>query len=103
MLSWYKVTLSTDDVIAMKHMTMMNEFRDLFMVNHHPKDAAMFSNTYIADGNHFYFSPGATLFSMNLISRWGGATCSTPDPLGLSLLVGNSDALKVLFPIKGSN
>lgn len=85
-MPWYKVTLTTDDVIAHEHMRLQDAFTKIFVASGGPKDAGMFCGMGV-DDNGYYFSPGAANIALVLIARYKGEECPAPSRKGLCLLV----------------
>ena len=56
-MTWYKVTLSDEDISAMRQFELQNAFAVILADHDAPKDAGMFEGKSI--GSHdYYFSPG---------------------------------------------
>ena len=95
-MSWYKVTLSNEDIAAFKHMALQERFIELFVANGGPRDAGMFDSPEI--GVHeYYFSPGATRIALALIASYGGVECSSPAKSETHPLVIEGDAEQIPF------
>jgi hypothetical protein len=98
MESWYKATLSQDEVARSKNSSLLSAFTKIFLSNRCPKDAAMLSNP---DPPYFpaifYFSPGAVTIAKDLIKSYSGVECDAPSRKGLTLLVGTSDLSGIPF------
>lgn len=93
---WYKVTISRQDVAGMKHMALQTAFEKLFTANGGPQDAAMFTRSEAKFPFEFFFSPGAAYISKALLAKFSAVVCDAPKASSLSLLVGASDASKLL-------
>ena len=101
MATWYKVVLSGEDVSAGKHMTLQEEFQNLFMVNLGQQDAAMFTTSRELRAPYpYFFSPGAASIAKLLIDRYRGVECAAPEASELSLLVGNASLDQIPFSTK---
>ncbi len=97
MTSWYRVTLSDNDVVVRKHMELQQAFETVFLANGWPKEAAMFANIDTLS-HHFYFSPGAVRIAKELITAYSGTECSPPSVLDLAMLVGTPGWREAIFP-----
>ena len=97
MESWYVVTLSQTDVSAMKNMSLQMSFQLLFMANHAPKNAGMFTDIETRFPAAFYFSPGAVRIAETLIGSYSGKPCEAPKKSELSILVANADLSRIPF------
>ena len=97
MTSWYRVTLSDNDVVVRKHIELQQAFENVFLANGWPKEAAMFSNVDSL-AHHFYFSPGAVRIAKDLIVRCGGSECPAPVQSDLAMLVGAPGWKEAIFP-----
>ena len=98
MESWYKVTLSQEQVAGMKHISLQSAFAKIFFSSGSPKDAAMLTNPeppYFPAV--FYFSPGASSIAEDLIKSYSGIECNAPERQGLIPLVGTSDLSGIPF------
>jgi hypothetical protein len=95
-MPWYKVAMSNDDVMSMKHMSLQMEFADLWDTNRHPRDAAMFDE-HSGIKHEFYFSPGAVRIAKALISRYRGLECPPPQASDVVLLVGDQSLALIPF------
>ena len=97
METWYKVTLSQEDIATGKHMVLQNAFQTMFMLNQAPKDAAMFTHKETRAPYHYFFSPGAVRISSSLMDRYSGKECAAPQASELSLVVGDLRLAKIPF------
>jgi hypothetical protein len=95
--SWYKIEFSRNDVIAGKHMTLLQEVRGIFSVNGCPKDAAMFTNSDHSFPAYFFFSPGAVRIAKAPIARYAGVSCEAPLVSAVSLSLGDSSLTEIPF------
>lgn len=84
LMPWYKISMTSQEVIAGKPMRLQMEFTKIFIAKGSPVDAAMLSNRSGVE-NDYYFTPEAFKIASNLIQGYGAAEC--PDPLGPSLAV----------------
>jgi hypothetical protein len=78
MNTWYKVTLSKQDIIEGKHISLVLESHRLYMANRAPKDFAVFTNDWHDFPIEYFFSPEAALISTKLIASYGGVECAAP-------------------------
>jgi hypothetical protein len=97
MESWYVVTLSQTDVSAMRNMSLQMSFQLLFMANHAPKNAGMFTDLETRFPAAFYFSPGAVRIAEILIASYSGKPCQAPKQSELCILVANTDLSRIPF------
>jgi hypothetical protein len=97
MASWYKVTLSDEDVLAGKRFSLQEAFEDLFMANGIPADAAIFTTSIVVSPQLFLFSPGAARIAKVLIEAYSGIECAAPMAAGLALLVGHRGSERIPF------
>jgi hypothetical protein len=95
--SWYRVTLSDEDVIARRHMELQQAFETIFLAHRWPSDAAMFSgiDTLTHD---FYFSPSAVRMAKDILKHYSATPCPPPAPSDIVLLVGTPDWKPSIFP-----
>jgi hypothetical protein len=87
-MSWYKVSMTPDEVIAGKALKLQTEFTALFMTTGANTEAAMFCNRGGRE-NVYYFTPEAYRIAPVLIARYGGTECPTPPGSSLCVLVAN--------------
>lgn len=97
METWYRVSLAPKDIAAGKHIALRDTFQILFMANHGPKDAAMFTTAESRSPSDYFFSPGAVRFSKALIDGFSGIECPALKAAGLSLLAGNQQLDAIPF------
>jgi hypothetical protein len=95
-MSWYRIKLNTDDVVAFKHGEIQNTFEKRFFDLGGPRDAALFSSSLDDGFLYIYFSPGSLSFCKDIITAYSGEPCETPGRIGVGLLVGYHDALDLL-------
>lgn len=95
-MTWYKVTMSVEQVANGKHMTLQDQFTSIFMAVGAPKDMALFSGMLSNKGLDIYFSPGSVSYAKGLIDSYSGTPCDKPDKK-LPLLVGRSNAMDKLL------
>ena len=95
--TWYKVTLSSKDITAGKHMALQSTFPFLFLASRAPRDAAMLTNSEPRFPADYFFSPGAVRFSKTLIDGFSSIECAAPKATGLSLLVGDEQLEAIPF------
>jgi hypothetical protein len=97
METWYKVTLSDQDIIAGKGLQLQNEYTMFHIQDWQSRRDALMLDSGDALDHTYYFSPGAVRLALPLILRWGGKPCPVPSPKGLAKLVGSTEALRVAF------
>jgi hypothetical protein len=92
--TWYKVTISKQEIIEGKHLSLLQEFHALQMANHATKDAAMFTNPGHDFPRYYFFSPGAVRIAQKLINTYGGVSCNAPLATDVNLTSGDTLQLK---------
>jgi hypothetical protein len=96
LMPWNKVTLSHEDIAALKHMKLQEAFTQIVMVHGAPKSVGMFSDPTI--GMHeYYFSPGAVLIAGPLLAGYSGVECAAPKRSSVHLLVGHDGSEAIPF------
>jgi hypothetical protein len=78
-MSWKIVTLTNDEAGITRGNNLQDAFEELFIANGAPKDAAMYGNKMLADGNNFWFSPAAAEISKQLLESYNAQECEAPD------------------------
>lgn len=96
-MSWHRIVLTNDQVVAGEHMNIQDAFTALFTAALAPKEAALFSAGHAAEDYALYFSPGSFHFAKALILSKGGASCDAPPKDGTSLVVGHGGARDALL------
>lgn len=94
-MSWYKVDLSPEDINASRYVALQETFEDLFAASGSPENAGMFESAipdYV-----YYFSPGAVVIAMPLISAFHGVPCAAPAESSVKALVFKGDLEDVPF------
>lgn len=91
-MSWHRIVLTNDQVLAGEHMDIQDSFTTLFTAALTPREAALFSAGHPAQDYALYFSPGSFPFAKALILSKGGVSCDAPPKEGTSLLVGHAGA-----------
>ena len=95
--SWYKVELSREDIIAGKHLALMQEARALFMAYRDPNEAAIFTNTAPSIPVYYFFSPEAARLANSVVKRYAGVPCDPPSADERALSVGNTPTIGIPF------
>jgi len=90
-ISWYKVTVSAEDVPRAVSAIIQYEFCALFNAAGDPENAAMFSTQVLNTGAELYFSPGARRIAKSLLKQYGGVPCEKPS-CAIYLMVGHPAA-----------
>lgn len=88
-MSWYKITLTPEQIANKEKERVMQNFLSLYMIALAPKDMAL-----IANGKEFeiYLSPGSLPYSQKLVEDYHAV--SSEKPTGkIALLVGHRDVL----------
>lgn len=88
-MSWFRIQLTNDQVVAGEHMKIQDEFSAAWTAALAPKRAAMFGADHPAEDYFLYFSPEAASLAAALIQSRGGTSCQPPPQAGTSLLVGH--------------
>ena len=91
-MSWHKVSLTADQVVKSVEIKLQEQFNALFVAAGGPQDMAMFASSLESNGVVIFFSPGSLPFAKPLIDTYGGTPSQKPDPKGVALLVGHTDA-----------
>ena len=94
---WMRVTMTSKEVAAGRHIALQDAFEKVFMAALAPKDAAMFGYDKSYDEYGFYFSPGAVLIFASVLTSYGAEECSAPPRANASLLVAHNDAWDFLI------
>jgi len=89
-MSWKRVTLTNQDIMASKHMRLQDEFAKIFMLKGAPAAAVMYGAMKVRDRGNYYFTPAAAAFAGNLLHSYGAVDCEEPDVRSLATLVKNS-------------
>ena len=87
-MHWYKVSMTTEQVINGEHGKVQNDFEKLFISAGGPKDMVLFGSLLSPDGLDLFFSPHAYSYAKDLIDSYGGVPCENPPPKETPLLVG---------------
>jgi len=108
MNSWYKITLSNEDLAAGKHMKLQDEFEAIFVslfASSEPpsSDFAMFGNRKFSRNNHNFFFSEKAMSSplLQLLMRaYSGVPCERPMKDDVSLLVGHANSWNIFDDTK---
>lgn len=76
--SWYRVTLTAQQVIASRDIQLERAFTRLFLMNQGPVDAGMFNGLKFPAIGDYFFSPGAAAIALPLIRSYSGVECPPP-------------------------
>jgi hypothetical protein len=79
METWYKVSLSEQDISEGRGIALQEQFTALFIATGAPKDAAMFDNTSISPPYICFFTPGAFRLAELLLRGYGVTECKQPN------------------------
>jgi len=88
----YKVTLTNDQIANGQGQKLINEFQEIFSEEGEPEDMALFSSTGDAEGQTYYFSPGAVKYAMIILSFYSGSRCDAPPFEAVALALGARNA-----------
>ena len=92
-MSWFKVSLTNDQVAAGELIKLKEDFMKLYIANNTPEGMALFSGKRERDNQLIYpvyFTPVSLQFAQKLVSSYSGVPCEQPKKEGMSLLVGES-------------
>jgi len=93
-MSWKKVTLSSEDITAGAEHRLQEAFVTRFIAAGSPHDAVMCANLDTAvQGFHIFFSPAAVVIAGPLLASYSPVDCSEPAPGSFAVLVRNSTGL----------
>ncbi len=98
-MSWFKVYLTKDQVVAGAIKKLRQDFRKLYIKNRAPEEMALFLGQPEWDNQQnypLYFSPTASQFVQNLISSYSGVPCGQPHKDSVSIIGGCYDDLTLL-------
>lgn len=93
-MSWKMVKISSTSASAGERL--FNQFSDAFKIHGSPPYAAMFGNRDPAEDYTYYFSPKAGEIFSSVISTYDSSDCAIPDKESVRVLLGHSDADKLL-------
>lgn len=88
-ITWFRVTLSSDD----SGKALFDWFDKCFSDANAPRDAAMFHLK--ENGDVYLFSPGAAIIARSLIADYAGTEYAAPKASEVDVLIANG--LDVLF------
>ena len=88
MNDWYRITFSTDDISAAKHLEMEGHFERFFLAADSPEDATLFRGLEPGQTN-YYFSPGAARVAMKLIKHLSAVQCPAPPMSAVTFVAGH--------------
>jgi hypothetical protein len=95
-MSWYKIILTHEDIAALKHMELQDQFARFFTAHNGPRDAGMYQSNEL--GIHeYFFSPGAGKIAFPLIASYSGVECIAPTRSEVKPLVENAGSEGVAF------
>jgi len=97
-MAWHKIQLTANEIEGQGLLKQLeNQFEQFFMQADGPSDMALLSdNKYTGDKIGVYFTPGCSPVCDDLIEKFGGGECDTPQRGRVFLLDGNDDALDLL-------
>ena len=85
---WYRLTFSSDDISAAKHLEMEGHFERFFLAAGSPEDATLFRG--VEPGQRiYYFSPGAARIAMKLITHLSAVPCPAPPMSAVEFVAGH--------------
>jgi hypothetical protein len=95
-MPWFKALLTYPQLAGDEPQALRKKFSDIWVDSGSPKEMALFCETDPTDeGLSVYFSPRSLPMAESLISSYSGTPCKRPKK-ELAMLVGHSDALKLL-------
>jgi hypothetical protein len=95
-MSWYKVVLSSQEVVAGELIALVNDFEYAYGHSGEPKGMALFQGETVPAGTAVYFSPGTVVPASRLIASYAGTECETPGKERLRFLSGDESVLDFL-------
>ncbi len=98
-MSWFKVSLTCDQVMAGAINKLRKDFRKLYIKNRSPQGMALFLGIPEWDKQQIYplyFSPSSSQFTEDLISSYSGTPCEQPKKDDVSIIGGCYDDLTLL-------
>jgi hypothetical protein len=95
-MSWYKVVLSSQEVVAGELIALVNDFEYAFSESGQPKGMALFQGETVPAGSTVYFSPGTVAPASRLIASYAGTECEAPAKEVLRFLSGDEGVLDSL-------
>jgi hypothetical protein len=97
-MDWMRISMTSRDVAAGRHMRLQEAFEGAFMAAAGPMSAAMFENDPSPGEYAFYFSPGAVDIFRPVLATYRAIECEAPPAAGTSLLVGDVRVRNMLAP-----
>ena len=98
-MSWYKISLTNEQVTDQEMFNIQHRFRELFMKTGGPKDMALFCSASPVSKEEFaiiYFSPSCSPVTDLIIAQYWGEPCEKPAKDVVALLMGHADAWDLL-------
>lgn len=80
-MSWFKVTLTHNQVSAGEMLKIPEEFQDLYIASGMPQNMALFCSAEPISPDELailYFSPASATIASALISKYSGVPCEAP-------------------------
>jgi hypothetical protein len=99
-MSWFKVSLTNEQVAEENLIKLQENFMRLYRENYAPEGMALFSGKPELEDNQLihpvYFSPASVQFAQTLIYSYSGTPCEQPGEEDMSLLVGRRSDFDLL-------
>jgi hypothetical protein len=90
-MSWYSVTLGSDEVAAAKMAAYKDAFQKAFAVAGGPRTMALFEQTGNDGQTVLFLTPECAEHASELLEQWGATPCERPSLVGLNLVVGHNE------------
>jgi hypothetical protein len=99
-MTWFKVSLTKDQVESKAIEKIRIGFRKLYVKKHTPQGMALFLGKPEWDNRQIYtiyFSPVASQFAQDLISSYSGVPCEQPKKESVNIIGGCYDDLTIFI------
>jgi len=90
-MSWYRLTLSREQVAGGAAHERKEEFFAAFTAARAPRAVALFQQEREDGGLDLFLSPDCGEHAAKLLAEWGCVSCGRPTMIGLHLLVGHNE------------
>ncbi len=90
-MSWYRLTLDSDQVTAGEVESRKETFSAAFAAARAPRVMALFQMCRDDGGRDLYFTPVCADHAAELLKRWDAVPCDRPSPRNLEFLVGMNE------------
>ena len=90
-MTWYKVSLTPNQIQALELGKLIDKFVQLFIAAGKPKEMALFGEKELSNNDQvLYFSPACSDKAASLISAYSGIPCEKPEKESLNRLQGGT-------------